>query len=61
MIDVNQLKNTRFYQEALEQGRQQMKFEMVPRLLERNFSIKEIAEILELDVESVTEVARQFL
>ena len=60
MIDLNQLKHTRFYQEALEQGRQQMKFEMVPRLLERDFSLQEIAEILELDVETVREVARQF-
>ena len=60
MIDLNQLKHTRFYQDALEQGRQQMKFEMVPRLLNRGFSIKEIAEILELDFETVREVARQF-
>ncbi len=65
MLGLSELKQTRVYQEAREEGRQegrqegleegqlQTKLEMVPWLLELGISVEEIAQRLELDVETV--------
>ena len=55
MLDVSKFKNTRFYQSILEQT----KLQCVPMLLEAGFSVQQIAERLEIDVEVVRKVARQ--
>lgn len=49
MLNLNLIRETKVYQEAKEEG----KLEIVPELLELGFSIQEVAEILELDVEIV--------
>ncbi len=65
MLGLSELRQTRVYQEAREEGRQegieeglergqlQAKLKMVPRLRQRGFSIEELAQLLELDVETV--------
>ena len=63
----SELKQTRFYQEArqegleegLEQGQLQTKLEMVPWLLQKGFSIEGLAELLELDVATIRQVAAE--
>lgn len=57
MLNLDIIRGTRFYQEAEQEGRQkgkqEAKIQMVPKLLQKGFSIQEIAELLELDVETV--------
>lgn len=60
MLDLEPLKGTRFYESVLEQGRKEVKLKIVKRMLRRDFSIQKIAEILEMDLEEVREIARQF-
>lgn len=49
MLDLDEFKNTRLYESILEKT----KLKLVPKVTERNMSIKEIAELLELDVEII--------
>ncbi|NES72957.1 MAG: hypothetical protein F6K24_51060 [Okeania sp. SIO2D1] len=65
MFGMNDLKKTRFAQELLEEGEErgiakgrvegeiQGKLQVIPSLLRKGFSVEEIAEILELEVEQV--------
>jgi predicted transposase/invertase (TIGR01784 family) len=67
MLGLEEFKQSRLYQgirqEALEEGKQegrlQAKLEAVPRLLERGFSVGEVAQILGLEVEQVRQAAPQ--
>jgi predicted transposase YdaD len=45
-IHNDPVKNTEIYRKAKEEG----KIEVAPRLLQRGFTIKEVAEILEIDI-----------
>lgn len=65
---VSQARSYRFEsvelkQTVLEEGRAegelQAKFKTVPRLLKRGFSLEEVAEILELDLEQVRQAAQE--
>ncbi|NEP78466.1 MAG: DUF2887 domain-containing protein, partial [Okeania sp. SIO3B3] len=53
MFSMNDLKKTRFAQELMAEAEIQGKLKVVPRLLAKNFSVEEIAEILELEIEQV--------
>ncbi len=59
MFSLSDLKQTRVYQEALEEGREEgqlrAKLESVPRLLALGLGIEQIAEALELSLEQVRE------
>lgn len=55
MFTLSDLKQTRVYQEAKEEG----KLEAVPRLLALGLSVEQIAEALELDVKAVREAAQE--
>ena len=65
MLGLSELKQTRVYQEALEEGklegklegRLEGKLESVPRLLALGLSVEQIAEALGLDVERVRQAA----
>lgn len=59
MLNISLLKETRVYQEAKEEGRLERDVELVPKLLQKGFSIQEVANILELDVEEVRKIARE--
>jgi predicted transposase/invertase (TIGR01784 family) len=59
MLNLDLIKHTRVYQEAKEEGKQEIVLEVVPKLLQRGLSLQEIAEILEVDVETVRKAARQ--
>lgn len=55
MLGLGELKQTRFYQEAFEEG----KLETVSKLLQQGLSIEQIAEALSLDVKTVRQAAQQ--
>jgi predicted transposase YdaD len=55
MLDLGQFKKSRLYQSVL----RNTKLEVVPMLLSAGYSIQQIAERLELDVEEVREVAQE--
>ena len=55
MLNLDLIKHTKVYQEAKEEG----KLELVPKLLEKGFSIQEVAELLELDIEIVRKAIQQ--
>jgi predicted transposase/invertase (TIGR01784 family) len=65
MLGLSELKQTRVYQEALEEGKLEGrlegklegKLESVPRLLALGLSVEQIAEALGLDVERVRQAA----
>jgi predicted transposase/invertase (TIGR01784 family) len=63
MLKLSALKQTRVYQEALEEGREegirQGKLAAVPLLLKAGLTVEQIAEQLELDVEAVRQIAQQ--
>lgn len=75
MLGLSELKQTRVYQEAREEGRLegfeegieqgiergqlQAKLEMIPRLQQRGLSVGEIAELLELNVETIRQASQQ--
>ncbi|BCL38565.1 hypothetical protein NSMS1_50120 [Nostoc sp. MS1] len=63
MFELSALKKTRFYQEAKEEGvqegRQEAKFEAMPKMLELGLSVQQIAQALDLDVAQVQQVAQQ--
>ncbi len=63
MLKLSALKHTRVYQEALEEGRaeglRQGKLAGVPLLLKAGVTVEQIAEQLELDIETVRQKAQQ--
>ncbi|MEB3278851.1 MAG: hypothetical protein VKK42_07985 [Lyngbya sp.] len=67
MLNLSELKQTRFYQEVkqegieegLEQGREQAKLEAIPRLLEFGLSLEQIAQCLDLSLEFVQQTITQ--
>jgi predicted transposase/invertase (TIGR01784 family) len=69
MFELSDLKQTKVYQQALEEGRQQGlqegkiegKLECVPRFLELGLTVEQIAKVFALDVEVVQKKANQHL
>jgi predicted transposase/invertase (TIGR01784 family) len=65
MLGLADLKHTKVYQElqqevraeALQEGERKAKVELVARMLSRDFGVQEIAEILDLRTDTVTDVA----
>ena len=57
MFGVDDLRKTRFAQELIEEGEQRGeikgKLQTIPRLLGKGFSVEELADILQLDIEQV--------
>ncbi|WP_017318738.1 hypothetical protein [Mastigocladopsis repens] len=63
MFSLNELKQTRFYQEAFEEGKQEgvrrEKLKTVPLLLKLGLTVEQVAQELELSVEEVQQAAQQ--
>ncbi|WP_228014695.1 hypothetical protein [Fortiea sp. LEGE XX443] len=59
MQKLSALKQTRVYQEALEEGREEGTLAAVPLLLKAGISMEEIAEQLQLNLETVRKIAQQ--
>ena len=52
-LDLDNIKDTALYQ----QGKQDSKLHIVPKLLDKGLSVQEVAELLELDIHQVEETA----
>jgi predicted transposase/invertase (TIGR01784 family) len=59
MLGLGDLKETRFYQEAKQEGEQKAKMAAVPRLFQQGLTIEAIAEALELSLEDVRKAIQQ--
>lgn len=59
MLGLSELRQTRVYQEAREEGKLEAKLNMMFKLQQRGFSLEEIAELLELDVETIRQASQQ--
>jgi predicted transposase/invertase (TIGR01784 family) len=59
MLGVDDLKQTRFYQEVFTEGKQEGKLEVVSRMLESGVELETIAQWLDLPLEVVKEQANQ--
>lgn len=59
MLGLTELKQTRVYQEALEEGERKAKLEAAPRFLALGLSVEQVAEALALDAEEVRQAAQQ--
>jgi len=53
MLGLSDLKQTRVYQEAKEEEREEMLTKMVPKLLKRGMTVEEIAADLDLPIETI--------
>jgi predicted transposase/invertase (TIGR01784 family) len=57
MLNYSFLKESKVYQEAFEEGKEEGKeekmLEIIFKLLQKGFSIQEVADLLELDIETV--------
>lgn len=59
MLGLSELKKTRVYQEAKEEGKLEGKLEAVPFMLSLGATVEQIAETLDLDIEQVRQVAQK--
>ncbi|MGI2903125.1 hypothetical protein [Tolypothrix sp. VBCCA 56010] len=59
MLGLSELKQTKVYQEALEEGKQQNKLETIPRMVEFGLSLDAIAQLLDLPLEVVQQAVQQ--
>ena len=53
MLNLSLLRETRVYQEAKEEGKLEGKLKVVSKLLEKGLSLQEVAEIVEIDIETI--------
>jgi predicted transposase/invertase (TIGR01784 family) len=58
MLGLGDLKDTRFYKEAKQEGEQKAKIESVPRLLQMGLTLEQIAQGLNLPIETVRQAAQ---
>jgi predicted transposase/invertase (TIGR01784 family) len=59
MLNLGSLRSSKFYQEGVEEGVLKTKLETIPRLIKLGLTIEQIAESLELDVETVRKNTQQ--
>lgn len=57
MLGLDLIKQTRVYQEVQQEAKLEAKLETIPRLLKMGLRIEQIAEALDLDVETVKQAA----
>jgi predicted transposase/invertase (TIGR01784 family) len=59
MFELSDLKQTKVYQEALEEGERRANLKAAPRLLALGLSLEQVAEALGLSIEEVRQAAQQ--
>ncbi|MDX2241260.1 MAG: hypothetical protein NW224_11295 [Leptolyngbyaceae cyanobacterium bins.302] len=59
MLGLDELKQTRFYQEVKEESREEVFALAIPALVDAGLTIEKIAEKLKTDVETVDRIIRQ--
>lgn len=59
MLGISELKQTRVYQEALEEGREELLAAAVPLLLKSGMTVEQIAEQLGVELEAVKQATKQ--
>jgi predicted transposase/invertase (TIGR01784 family) len=59
MLGLNDLKQSKVYQEALEEGKYRAKLETIPRMIQFGLSLEAIAQLLDLPLEVVQQAAGQ--
>jgi predicted transposase/invertase (TIGR01784 family) len=58
MLGLGDLKDTRFYQEAKQEGEHKAKTESIPRLMQMGLTLEQIAQGLNLPIEVVRQAAQ---
>ena len=58
MWELSELKQTKVYQEAKQEGRSELKTEAVPRLLRLGLTMEQVAAALDMSLEEVNQAAR---
>jgi predicted transposase YdaD len=58
MFSLDEFKQSRLYQEIKKEAGEEGKLEIIPALVERGFTVEEIAEIIKLDIEKVRQAVR---
>lgn len=56
MLKINDIRESRVYQEAKQEGKQEALREVIARLASKNFSVEHIASLLEIDPDLVKAV-----
>jgi predicted transposase/invertase (TIGR01784 family) len=59
MLGLGDLRRTRVYQEAKQDGRQELTLEAIPRMVDMGLSLQQIAQALNLPVEEVRKIAEE--
>ncbi|MFM6518780.1 MAG: DUF2887 domain-containing protein, partial [Microcystis panniformis] len=59
MFSLSDLKQTKVYQEALEEGKLAAKLASIPRLLALGLNFEQIAQALELEIEQVRQTTQR--
>lgn len=59
MLGLGDFTKTRFYQEAFQEGEQHTKVKTMERMLQRGYSLQQIADVLDMPVEEVRKVAEE--
>ncbi|MBW4623058.1 MAG: hypothetical protein KME17_27325 [Cyanosarcina radialis HA8281-LM2] len=59
MFELKELKQTKVYREAFEEGYQEGKLIVVPVLLKAGIEVEEIAQQLRLDLNAIRQIASQ--
>ncbi|WP_414545796.1 hypothetical protein [Nostoc sp. CCY0012] len=52
-FSLSDLKQTRVYQEGIQEGRLEAKLEVIPRLVSLGLTVEQIAQALDLDIAQV--------
>lgn len=58
MFGLSELKQTRFYQEAFQEGVEQGKLKAVPAMLAAGLTVEQVAKALDLNIEEVRQVTQ---
>lgn len=59
MFGLSELKQTRFYQEAKEEGERKAKLDPVPGLIALGLTREQIAQVLNLSLAEISEIIQQ--